>query len=186
MVWDIVQTYKRVILYGGIIVDKNKVLKILESQANEKRCVHEQYEQACGIWCKFHHKWCADMSGRDNKNNCPEYTPVHPIQMAKAILDIINHQDAEIKRLKPFEEKIAEYNSSIRVEDMLVFADSLAEWMEFCDNLKAEARKEFSQKLENRILSLLNSATLEQKETICACIGINNNILEELDSENDA
>ena len=59
---------------------------------------------------------------------------------------------AEIERLKPFEEKIAEYNSSIRVEDMLVFASSLEEWLEFCDDLKAEAYKEFAERLcEGRV-----------------------------------
>ena len=44
---------------------------------------------------------------------------------------------AEIERLKSFEDKIAEFKSHIRVEDMLVFASSLEEWLEFCDNLKS-------------------------------------------------
>ncbi len=51
--------------------------------------------------------------------------------------------EAENERLKPFEDKIAEFNSHIRVENMLVFASSLEEWLEFCDNLKAEAITEF-------------------------------------------
>ena len=68
--------------------------------------------------------------------------------IGRLALDIINRQKAEIERLKPFEEKIAEYNSSIRVEDMLVFASSLEEWLEFCDNLKAEAYKEFAERLK--------------------------------------
>lgn len=55
----------------------------------------------------------------------------------------INRLQAEIERLKPFEDKIAEFKSHVRVEDMLVFASSLEEWLEFCDNLKAEAYKEF-------------------------------------------
>lgn len=53
--------------------------------------------------------------------------------------------EAENERLKPFEDKIAEFKSHIRVEDMLVFANSLEEWLEFCDNLKAEAYKEFAE-----------------------------------------
>ena len=36
---------------------------------------------------------------------------------------------AEIERLKPFEDKIAKFKSHIRVEDMLVFASSLEEWL---------------------------------------------------------
>lgn len=57
----------------------------------------------------------------------------------------INRLQAENERLKPFEDKIAEFNSHIRVEDMLVFTNSLEEWLEFCDNLKAEAYKEFAE-----------------------------------------
>lgn len=56
---------------------------------------------------------------------------------------------AEIERLKPFEDKIAEFKSHIRVEDMLVFASSLEEWLEFCDNLKAEVYKECIEKVKN-------------------------------------
>lgn len=54
---------------------------------------------------------------------------------------------AENERLKPLE-KFSEFNSHIRVEDMLVFASSLEEWMEFCDNLKAEAYKECIEKVK--------------------------------------
>lgn len=50
---------------------------------------------------------------------------------------------------------------------------------------KAEAVKEFEEKLENRILSMLTTATLEEKEIICACIGIKNNVLKELAGEGD-
>lgn len=63
-----------------------------------------------------------------------------------AVLDLINRLQAENERLKTFEDKIAEFKSHIRVEDMLVFANSLEEWLEFCDNLKAEAYKECIEK----------------------------------------
>ena len=59
----------------------------------------------------------------------------------------IKELKAENERLKTFEDKIAEFNSHIRVENMLVFASSLEEWLEFCDNLKSEARKEFAERL---------------------------------------
>lgn len=63
---------------------------------------------------------------------------------------------AEVERLKPFEDKIAEFKSHIRVEDMLVFASSLEEWLEFCDNLKAEAYKECLAKVKNYIKTHCN------------------------------
>ncbi len=91
-----------------------------------------------------------------------DFCEEHNNEMNKATLDLINRQKAkivaeqnysdclntEIDRLKPFEDKIAEFKSHIRVEDMLVFANSLEEWLEFCDNLKAEAYKEFADRLK--------------------------------------
>ena len=72
-------------------------------------------------------------------------------QMTSDILKFykeLEQAKAENERLKPFEDKIAEFNSHIRVENMLVFANSLEEWLEFCDNLKAEAYKEFAERLK--------------------------------------
>ena len=72
---------------------------------------------------------------------------VHNLTIEKdALFDKAEELKAEIERLKPFENKIAEFKSHIRVEDMLVFASSLEEWLEFCENLKAEAIKEFCEK----------------------------------------
>ena len=66
------------------------------------------------------------------------------------ILDLINRLQTENERLKSFEDKFAEFNSHIRVEDMLVCASSLGEWLEFCDNLKAEAYKEFAELIKEQ------------------------------------
>ncbi len=86
-----------------------------------------------------------------NCNECPveekERIMCCDLIKGKAI-DLINRLQAENERLKPFEDKIAEFNSHIRVEDMLVFASSLEEWLEFCDNLKAEAYKECIEKVK--------------------------------------
>ena len=85
----------------------NEIIKALEKKANEKRCLFEQYEEACGMWCEYHHKWCADMSGIDNKQNCAEYTPSSDIRIAKEILDLVNRQKAEIERLnKVYKEQV--------------------------------------------------------------------------------
>ena len=61
--------------------------------------------------------------------------------------EAIRHLEAENERLKPFEDKIAEFNSQIRVENMLIFANSFEEWLEFCDNLKSEAYKKVEEKI---------------------------------------
>ena len=84
--------------------------------------------------------------------DCPAFVKVDRSKCKQVLIgakDLINRLQAENERLKPFEEKIAEFKSHIRVEDMLVFASSLEEWLEFCDNLKAEAYKEFAELLCN-------------------------------------
>lgn len=99
----------------------------------------------------------------------------------------IDCQKSEIERLKPFEDKIAEFNSHIRVEDMLVFASSLEEWLEFCDNLKAEAYKEFAEKTNSIVDSLIEKYSIkdfEEFKAICQVLrGLKNdidNLLKEL------
>ena len=102
-------------------------------------------------------------------------------------IDLINRQKAEVERLKPFEDKIAEFNSHIRVEDMLVFASSLEEWLEFMQKTKAEAYKECIQKIKAKSkkehlvcsgASLRTDYTITDKEL--------NNLLKELVGDNNA
>ena len=81
-------------------------------------------------------------------------------------IKVIEQYKAENERLKPFEDKIAEFNSHIRVEDMLVFASSLEEWLEFCENLKAEAYKEFADKMLTEIHQALDSNYKARAERI--------------------
>ena len=80
---------------------------------------------------------------------------ISPEQLEKekiqAFTEEINRLQAENERLKPFEDKIAKFNSHIRVEDMLVFASSLEEWLEFCENLKSETYKEFVDRLKEQM-----------------------------------
>ena len=92
-------------------------------------------------------------------------------------IDLINRLQAENERLKPFEDKIAKFNSHIRVEDMLVFASSLEEWLEFCENLKAEAYKEFAERLKD-----MSEHFWEEKENFVSEEQIDN-LLKELVGE---
>ena len=105
---------------------------------------------------------------KEDCNGCP-YDEINDCIKGheEDILDLINRQQAEIERLK----EIIEY------KDICIEAR---------EDIKSEAYKEFAEKLENRILSMLTTATLEEKEIICACIGTNNNLLKELVGENDA
>ena len=72
-----------------------------------------------------------------------------PYLLSEDALDLINRQQAEIERLKD-ENLQSEYPARIRVDDFLVCANSLGEWLEFCDSLKAEAIKEFADRLKEK------------------------------------
>ena len=67
--------------------------------------------------------------------------------LSRIALDLLNRQQAEIERLKD-ENLQSEYPARIRVDDFLVCANSLGEWLEFCDSLKAEAIKELAERVK--------------------------------------
>ena len=80
--------------------------------------------------------------------------------LAEFALVLINRQKAEIERLKQDRYLVkengdiellprTEFKARIQVEDMVVCASSLGEWLEFCDTLKAEAIKEFANRLSS-------------------------------------
>ncbi len=125
----------------------NEIIKALEKQANEKRCIFEQYEEACGMWCKYHNKWCADMSGIDNKQNCAEYTPSSAIRIAKATLDLITRQKAEIERLKAELKK----DCQIMKEAIVIVEEAQQENANAIKTAKAEAIKEFAERLKKEL-----------------------------------
>lgn len=59
--------------------------------------------------------------------------------------DLITRQQAELEQLKErikSYEQFDEFKARIRVDGMIVCADSLSEWLDFCDKLKSEAAKE--------------------------------------------
>ena len=87
----------------------SEIIKALELEVNKKSCIHEEYEEACGLWCKHYHKWCEDMSGKNKKNNCSAFKPTAPTKRAKATLDLINRLQADCENYK----KIAEHQQSV-------------------------------------------------------------------------
>ena len=118
----------------------NDVVKALELEVNKKSCIHEEYEEACGLWCKHYHKWCEDMSGKNKKDNCSAFKPTAPTKRAKAILDLINRLQAENERLK----------DCIDEQDI-----EIARLWKKIDEAKAEAYKEFAEIVKARQKELL-------------------------------
>lgn len=81
-------------------MDSKRIKKILEHQVNESHCVHEQYEQACGLWCKLNLEWCSDMSGRCKKLKCQDFQPSSSGIISKEILNLINQYETRIEELE--------------------------------------------------------------------------------------
>ena len=96
----------------------------------------------------------------ENCGDCPyekDFGKDHicTIKVAKDVLDLINRQQADIedyrRNVKQLTETLTGGNGlRIRVDNMIVYADDLEEWLEFCDKQKAEAIKEFAERLKEK------------------------------------
>lgn len=113
----------------------NEIVKALENEANEKVCIHEVYEPACGVWCKHLHLWCTDFNGNSNKNNCSAFKPTATNKRTKEILDLINRLQAENETKDTI---IA--NQGKIIEELLTNMGKVA----------TEAYKEFAKRLNNK------------------------------------
>lgn len=116
----------------------------------------------------------------ENCEDCPyekDFGKDHicTIKVAKDSLDLIKRQQAKIEDYKLNIKQLTETFTGgngirIRVDNMIVYADDLEEWLEFCDKQKEEAIKELVGKYEKVLLSMLTTATLEKKEVIYSCL----------------
>jgi molecular chaperone GrpE (heat shock protein) len=107
---------------------------------------------------------CCNKSGWLNDcDGCPCYDEKEDIQTSecqerimKNALDLINRQQAEIeeyrRNIKQLTETLTGGNGlRIRVDNMIVYADDLEEWLEFCDKQKAETTKELEAKIHEKL-----------------------------------
>ena len=122
---------------------------------------------------------CTKCNSDCEKCEISDFCEENDSEINKALLDLINRLQAENERLKPFEDKIAEFKSHIRVEDMLVFASSLEEWVEFMQKTKAEAYKECIEKVKIKGVKV-------GVDEICIFEGTLNNLLKELGCNNES
>ena len=102
----------------------NELIKALERTAS----------WVCDV-CKFHGKMCVG-------DKCEKV-------IAENALDLINHQDAEIERLKA-ENKILSKNADTAFQDGLNEAQDLYA-AQIQDKIKSEAIKEFAERLKENI-----------------------------------
>lgn len=74
------------------------------------------------------------------------------------VLDLINRQQSEIEDYKLYIRQLTKKLTNgnglrIRVDNMIVYADDLEEWLEFCDGQKEEAIEECLGKIEQMDVS---------------------------------
>ena len=76
--------------------DEEEIIKALEHESvpTEYNCVHGRYIEACGIYCT------KKKQNAQNCHECREHTIAPYGRRARATLDLINRQKAEVDELK--------------------------------------------------------------------------------------
>lgn len=104
---------------------------------------------------------CKDCSAMEECNECP-YVECSTkkgcvVEMLSDALDLINRQQAEIERLK---------NSGIR-------ANSVEDWLDYCNGLKAEAIKECLDRIEAFLCGVCGSVVEDNPNLDLILFGYN-------------
>lgn len=100
----------------------NNIIKALECEAvpSEANCIHSEYIEAVGIYC---HK---KKQNAENCHDCEKHRMAYYGKRAKATLDLINRQKAEIERLKAENNQFADIgkmHSEIKAEAIKKLAE---------------------------------------------------------------
>ena len=124
--------------------------------------------------------------------DCFEESHADTITKLSNTLDLINRLQAENERLKnslAISQKETKrfqdsYKTVIAENERLNFLlndayENNRGLVELLERAKAEAYKECIEKAKNKILPMLTTATLEEKETICFCLNKLDNLLKE-------
>ena len=145
-----------------------EIKKALELEVNKKSCIHEEYEEACGLWCKHYHKWCEDMSGKNKKDNCSAFKPTAPTKRAKATLSLLNRQEEKIKLLEKYQtEFLKERLQTEELEERLGELEEELESHEFYyEQAQADAYKEVFEKVKEEIAQALENNYKVRQERI--------------------
>lgn len=109
----------------------------LESMPSEMNCIYGRYIEACGIYCDKKNCYA------ENCAECTEHRMGYGGNRAKVILALIKRQQAEIDHLreatKKAEAELSRYKNS---------CDECLEWRVSYSTVRAEAVREFAEKLK--------------------------------------
>jgi predicted S18 family serine protease len=104
-----------------------EIKKALEERIQHKpiNCYNGEYVEACGMYCRFHRKFVADMGSKNGQTceNCIDFTATDKVKECVDILTLINELESENERL--LQQRNKTYN--IWVKDTEQLKDRIAE-----------------------------------------------------------
>ena len=130
-----------------------EIKKALEERTQHKpiNCSHSEYVEACGMYCRHHREFVADMGIKNGQTceNCIDFTATDEVKECADILNLINELESDNKSLqdlcnKTYEDLTKEIDRlENRVKEL---EDGIAKSMLGCEFLP-ECTKEIAEKI---------------------------------------
>ena len=116
-----------------------EIKKALEERTQHKpiNCCNAEYVEACGMYCRHHREFVADMGSKNGQTceNCSDFIATDKVNEYVEILTLINELESENERLKT---QLAQANAGI------VNCSG-------CKLVEINAVNEFAEKLKNEL-----------------------------------
>ena len=123
-----------------------EIKKALEERIQHKpiNCYNGEYVEACGMYCRFHRKFVADMGIKNGQacENCNKFTATNKVKEYAEILTLINELESENERL-----------SNALEDNVTAYKDGFQDGASLKGRIENKWVKE-NQKLKNRIAEL--------------------------------
>ena len=154
-----------------------EIKKALEERTQHKpiNCSHSEYVEACGMYCRHHREFVANMGIKNGQacENCNKFTATDKVKKYADILTLINELESENKRLrkdnellrnakvvyetvdycyedlKKAEKRIAELEKENETK-----TDTIAELLKKQEFYETEKLKQFAEEVKNGQISI--------------------------------
>lgn len=146
-----------------------EIKKILEERAQHKpiNCNHNEYVEACGMYCRYRREFVADMGSKNGQTckNCSDFIATDEVKEYADILTLINELESENKELK---EEIVESEKEKRQLSKAI--NSIQKGFdngEFVSkDCQTKTLKQFAKKLKEIIFDYLSVKAIEKANKI--------------------